>query len=129
MKYPEPKLEWLLDYELRASTRHRRFLSLVMVSNGNNLFDIGGFLSDSLRDSDRRFPTRDGVAIVMGDTEYDGAQTAVNRYRSKCGDKVELRCGIAAFPQDGHSALGLIQTARERLGAAKERKRDALAST
>jgi hypothetical protein len=121
-------LEWLLDYEVRNSSRHRRFVSLVVLAGNKERSDLVETLNGSIRESDQFFELDEGAAIVMGDTEESEALRAVDRFRSKCGDEMGLRCALSVFPQDGPSADRLLAAAFRRLKTARTLNSGALVS-
>ena len=76
----QPNVDWLLDYEITLSSRHRRFVSLVMVSAETNQNELDQILSEAIRSSDVYFPENDGIAVVMGETGTTDALKAIERY-------------------------------------------------
>lgn len=108
-------LQRLLQYELRSAERYRRYVSIVMVKTGDTVEQFRQLLSDTIRDSDELEPLGDGAAILMGDTDTDGALCAIGRYKQRCGDQLDMRFAIATFPADGREADGLLQAAARRL--------------
>lgn len=118
-------LQWLLDYELRCCERYRRFVSIVYVkSNGGARFpDVCG---DLLRRSDELVDMRPASAVIMSETNADGALLAVSRFKSRCDAVMDLRYAVAAYPADGRTADDLLTTAQNRLEQAKGRERGAV---
>lgn len=112
-------LEWLLDYEVRSSVRYRRFLSIVLVacSDGRDAKQLA--CTNTLRESDARFEVEDGLAIVMGETDRLGALVAVERFRRRCGEGIDLRFAVVSFPVDGYIVSDLLATAYRRVSRAK----------
>jgi len=108
-------LEWLLDYEITQSTRHRRFASLVMLSANGSTSRIEPLLNGVLRDSDVLFPLDHAVAVLMGETERTGAIKAIERYKQILGDILDVQYGVASFPDDGKATNELIETAYSQL--------------
>ena len=115
------ELRWLLDYELRSSARYRRFVSLVMCCPGEDDLPstMKEMLTPTLRESDECFEVDNAFAILMGDTEGSGALTAVKRYKTHSNGGFDLRFGVAAYPNDGLFANGLIDAAKKRMETAK----------
>ncbi len=108
-------LQRLLQYELRSAERYRRYVTVVMVKTGDTFDQLSQVLSDTIRDSDEIEAVEDGAAILMGDTDTDGALCAISRYKQRCGDQLDMRFSIATFPADGREANGLLQAASRRL--------------
>jgi len=108
-------LEWLLDYELSQSTRHRRFVSLVMLSANGSTARIEPLINGALRDSDVLFTLDHAVAVLMGETERKDAALAVDRYKEAIGEVLEVQCGVASFPEDAKATTELINRACRQL--------------
>ena len=111
-------LEWLLDYELKQSIRHRRFVSLVMLSANGNTKNLNRILKDISRDTDPVFLLSDAIAVLMGETDTAGALRAVERYREMSEGAMDVQYSVASFPDDGRSPDDLIYMAQRRLGVA-----------
>lgn len=114
-------LKWLLDYELNQSIRHRRFLSLVMLAprNGHNRQRFRSILDDLVRCSDPVFSVNGTVAVLMGETDKNGAVRAVERYQETVNKAIEARYSVASFPEDARETEKLIHTAHRRLETAQ----------
>lgn len=108
-------LEWLLDYEVKQSRRHRRFVSLVMFSANGNTNTLDSLLEGVVRDSDPLFFLSHAIAVIMGETDTAGAQKAIDRYRKMVSNSMDVKYAVASFPEDGKAPEDLIQTARCRL--------------
>jgi hypothetical protein len=108
-------LQRLLQYELRSAERYRRYVSVVMVKTGDGFDEFKHLLGDTIRDSDELDEVDDGTAILMGDTDTDGALCAISRFKQRCGDQLDMRFSIATFPADGREAEGLLEAAARRL--------------
>ena len=104
-------LEWLLDYELTQSARHRRFVSLVMLSANGSTGKIEPMLNGALRDSDVLFSLDHAVAVLMGETERAGAINAIKRYREAIGESLDVQYAVASFPDDGKATTELLDKA------------------
>jgi hypothetical protein len=120
------ELEALLDYEIRGSMRYRRPMSLVLVAPVRSRVNLRELLGPILRASDKLFQIGGHAAILMGETDRDGALTAIRRYKEACNDEIDLRFALASFPDDGTNAQELIATARRRLGKALACERGAV---
>ena len=112
-------LERLLGYELKSSSRYRRFASLVMVSPSAGNMNLGDLLKDTIRDSDEFLEFFGMGAILMGETDSVGAMVAVNRYKMFYNGDFDLRYAVVSYPFDGKDAKDLLGTARQRMNQAK----------
>ena len=112
-------LEWLLDYELTQSTRHRRFVSLVMLSANGSTDKLNSIIEEVVRSSDPFFFLNDAVAVLMGETSSQGAQKAIKRYRELISETMGVNYAVASFPEDGKTQWKLLETAKHRLNVAK----------
>ena len=108
-------LEWLLDYELKQSARHRRFASLVMLSANGSSKKLDSMLEGVVRTSDPIFFLNDAIAVLMGETDRAGARKAVRRYHEVIGEAADVQSAVASFPNDGKASEELIDIARTRL--------------
>jgi hypothetical protein len=111
-------LEWLLDYELRSSARHRRFVSLVMATPADCQVDLTELLSDACRETDEVFACRTASAVVMGETDEGQAELAIKRLQQMCRG-IDLRFALASYPKDGRMPSDLLWIAHRRLNEAK----------
>ena len=109
------ELGWLLDYEITQSTRHRRFVSLVMLSANGNKDKIKTMLNGAFRDSDVLFSLDHAIAVLMGETDKPGASIAVKRYREAIGESIDVQYGVASFPDDGKATTELMDMAVSQL--------------
>ncbi|MBI5094590.1 MAG: hypothetical protein HZB26_19420 [Candidatus Hydrogenedentes bacterium] len=118
----EPSLlRWAVNYELRCCERYRRFMSVVYVSHeGRERFPDA--FSDVLRSSDVLVKAHSSSALLMGETSKQGALRAVERFKSQCGDLINMKYAVASYPTDGRTADDLLSTVRERLAAAMNRE-------
>ena len=111
-----PNIEWLLDYEIRLSTRYRRFLSFVMVSAADkDPTTLDQVLSETIRSSDVRFLEQNGISVVMGETGKADAVHAIERYKRTLSGSMNARYAVATFPSDGKTSVALRHTALKRL--------------
>ncbi len=117
----EELLSRLLDYELRASQRYRRFVTVVSVGCEGEPNQFKAVLGESLRNSDAVMAQLHGATILMGETNGAGALTAIKRYKTHCDGSVDMRFGIAAYPTDGCDAVTLLTVAGNRLEEARSR--------
>ena len=121
-------LEWLLNYELTQSIRHRRYLSLVMLSSEEGPDKPRMILNKMVRSSDPFFAVNGSFAVLMGDTNGESALKAVERYRREINGSVDVRYSVASFPDDAKETEGLMHTAYRRLETAKGLEADAVVS-
>jgi anti-sigma regulatory factor (Ser/Thr protein kinase) len=110
----------LLDYESRCAKRYDRPVSLVMATSGNGPIHYKDLLKGILRCSDRSIEVDEWVAVLMGETDREGALKAIARYKASYKNGIDLRYAIALSPQDGEKAEDLFSTARQRLSIAKQ---------
>ena len=116
----------LLDYELKQSTRHRRYLSLVMLSfeDGNRKFvDL---LRSGLRQSDAMSLSENVVVVLMGATAKSEAIRAVSRYGDEFEGRLNVRCSVSSFPDDGKTPEELLTVLQRRLKKAAGLSRGAV---
>lgn len=112
-------LRWLVDYELRAAERYRRFVTLMLVASRNGGFLLKDVLAKTKRESDRLFELDNEVAILMSETDVAGALTAVERYKSLFSEEIDLRFSVVSFPLDGVNCSDLMGKVFQRLDEAK----------
>lgn len=112
-------LRWLIDYELRAAGRYRRFVTLLLVTSRGGCFLLKDILLKTKRDSDKLFELDGECAILMSETDQAGAMVAVNRYKALFSEEMDLRFSIVSFPVDGVNCSDLLGTVYRRLNAAK----------
>ena len=108
-------LEWLLDYELESAKRYERFVSIVMVVRSRGHADLQEFIADFMRSSDEMFDLKEGVALVMTETDRRGALAATERFKRASNGEFDLRFGVASFPTDKGSSTTLLDKAHRRL--------------
>ncbi len=149
--YNHRALHRLLEEELKRQQRVGRPFSLLMMDiDGFKLFndtyghprgdqvlrDIAGVLTHASRESDvvARYGG-DEFAAILPDTSAEGAVTYSQRVRAALaehpfmrsdGDRVLLRLsfGVAAYPEDGHTAHELVGCADANLYDSKDRGGD-----
>jgi hypothetical protein len=109
----------LLQYELHAAERYRRFVSVVMITADDNPTGLPNLLGDHVRRSDVMSDFDSSLAILMGETDKGDALTAVKRYGNLFDDQIDLRFSVVTYPGDGANPYSLVQTAYRRLNKAK----------
>ena len=112
------ELEHKLTYEQKLAERYRFFVSIVMISTSRRDVSVRQLLKDTLRDCDELYVLDEGIALLMPHTSLSNALTAVDRYKSECQEKIDLRFSIASYPGDAAS-LNLLARAEDRLAAAR----------
>jgi hypothetical protein len=119
MGEPMNTLEWLLDYELKQSVRHRRYLSLVILSPDKDSKKLKKVLEDSFRCTDPVFSVNGTLVVLMGETDKNGAVRAVERYQKTVNGSMDVRYSVASFPEDAKEAEKLMHAAYRRLETAR----------
>lgn len=109
----------VFQYALRVSERYRRNLALVMMSGECEQSDFSGLIAPLVRRSDELLELRDCAAVLMGETNGEGALQAVQRFKRSCPEDAGLRYAVACFPDDGKAASMLLLNARRRLDVAR----------
>ncbi len=110
----------LLEYELLAAERYRRFVSLVMVTSQNDLEGLRALLGEHVRDSDVMSNFDHSVAVLMGETDGTGALSAIDRFRKSFDSQIDMRFSVVTYPSDGGKAESLMDAAYRRLAKAKQ---------
>ncbi len=114
----EGALAQQLLHEQKLAARYRYYVSVVMVAPVQSGVSIRGLIDDTLRECDELFVVNEGVAILMPHTTLEDATRAVERFKSFCADRIDLRFSIATYPTDD-AALDLLSRAKTRLAEAK----------
>jgi hypothetical protein len=113
-------LNWALEHELRCSQRYRRFLTVVGAECQDTPTGLKGLLGEVLRESDEIIALDSTeVAIVMAETDRQGALIAIDRYHARFNGAFDIRFGVATFPVDAGDHETLLGRARSRLIKAK----------
>ena len=108
-------LELLLAYELSQSTRHLRYLSLVMLRLNEAGPKLASLLRGGMRESDSTFFAGNVALVVMGETHKADAIKAVNRYRDEFCNRFDVRASVSSFPDDGKGPEELMNVLERRL--------------
>ena len=87
-------LRQLLQYELYSAQRHRRFVSMVMVTTEEGISGLRSFLGAHIRDSDVIADFDSSIAVLMGETDINSAMIAVDRYKSFFESQLDLRFSV-----------------------------------
>ena len=120
------QLEWLMEYQLRLATRYRFFVSLILVAPRDKKVNVNRLLEETLRDCDLLFDLQERSAILMSHTGVEEACKAVERYQSLCNGKIDLRFGLASFPDDARAVANMLETAEGCLAEAQRGGRGTL---
>ena len=112
-------LHRLIDYELRGAARYRRFATLTMMSIGHHQADLKELLRDTVRNCDEFVELESGAAVLMSETDTEDALIAVERYKCRCADQVDLRFAVASYPADGRGTVELLEILQRRLNQAE----------
>ncbi|MBN2106714.1 MAG: hypothetical protein JW832_04750 [Deltaproteobacteria bacterium] len=96
-------LEMLLEYELAASSRYRRYVSVVLFKGvGNGTSHLKDMLSDNIRSCDASFSYGNYLAVLMGETDDQGTAIALERYkRNLSGRNFDICFASVTYPKDG----------------------------
>jgi hypothetical protein len=107
----------LLEYELCAAERHRRYVTLVMIHSPKDHQGLKDIMDTHVRKSDAIAHFDHSVAVLMGETDQNDALCAVDRYTELLKSH-DPRFAIATYPSDDASADALIDAAQRRLDKA-----------
>lgn len=113
-------LRQLLQYELHGAERHRRFVSLVMMTTEDGVSGLRNYMNAHIRDSDVIADFDSSIAVLMGETDGTGALTACDRYKNFFERQLDLRFAVVTYPSDGGKVEKLVQMAYRRLRKAKD---------
>jgi hypothetical protein len=96
-------LEMFLEYELEASSRYRRYVSVVLFKGvGNGSSHIKDMLSENIRSCDASFAYGNYLAVLMGETDDQGTTMAIERYRKHLnGRDFNIYFAAVTYPKDG----------------------------
>jgi hypothetical protein len=96
-------LEMFLEYELEASSRYRRYVSVVLFKGvGNGSSHLKDMLSDNIRSCDASFAYGNYLAVLMGETDDQGSAMAIERYRRNLnGRGMNIYFAAVTYPKDG----------------------------
>ena len=115
------QLQWLLEYEMQAGRRYRRYATLAIVSTRPGHEKASAeLIRKSMRASDAIFILKlDTIAILMGETEMEDGRAAVHRLSRRTNGSLQLCAGLACSPRDGFGVQDLIDRASRRLSLAQ----------
>ena len=109
----------LLQFEMGAAERYRRYLSLVIVHSPTDHIGLQGTVGVHMRKSDGMARFDHSVVLLMGETDQSDALRAVKRYEGVLGGQFDARYAVATYPGDGTAPDGLMAIAEKRLQKAK----------
>ena len=109
----------LVQYELGAAERYRRYVSLVLVHSPTDHSGLQGTLGAHVRKSDAMARFHHSVAMLMGETDQSDALRAVQRYEGVLGDQFDTRYAVVTYPVDATAPDSLMAIAERRLQKAE----------
>ena len=116
-------LDVFLEYELQASSRYRRYVSLVLLKvagNGNGSPYLKDAISDCIRACDAAFAYGNYVAVLMGETDDKGPSAAIERYRRNLNSRGhDVHFASVTYPGDGTTAEDLGRVLWQRIEESK----------
>lgn len=116
----QPNMDWLLNYEICASKRYRRSVSLVVFACDDEHTDqMNRYLRDFIRESDIAYTMGPRTLLVMGETSKEDAQIAIQRFREFSQEMMDIRYGVSSFPGDGKCIKDLVNKAHRRYDMAR----------
>ena len=106
-----------LEYELQASSRYRRYVSVVLVKEvGSGASHLKDSLSEIIRNADASFSFGNYIAILMSETDDTGSLTAIERYKLDMKSRgYNVRCAYVTYPGDGKTVDDLNRVLLERI--------------
>ncbi len=108
-------LQDMLQYELHAAERYRRFVTLLLIDSRQEGSSLEEDMKRHLRSSDVMARIDNSIAVLMGETDNDGARIAAERYKKDFGRHAEFYFSLATYPADGGKPERLFTVAHERL--------------
>ncbi len=110
-------LEIFLEYELVASSRYRRYVSVVMMKGvGNGSSHFKDLLSDSIRSCDASFAYGNYMAVLMGETDEQGSNLAIERYKKSLNCRqADIQFASVTYPKDGRTVEDLHSILLQRI--------------
>ena len=84
-----------------------------------NLLNLKELLRDTVRNCDEFVELESGAAVLMSETDSEDALIAVERYKCRCAEQVDLRIAVASYPADGRGTVELLEILQRRLNQAE----------
>ena len=123
MNHGAPAFQWLLESELHAASRYRRFVSLLMATSANGSGSGAEFLQNEVRASDKVFDMGAYSTVVMTETDLFGARSAAKRFADLISGDRRFYFAVGSFPGDGREPTEFASTVHRRLQAVAENDR------
>ena len=106
----------MLDHEIALAERYRRFVTVLMIQPSCKRKDFQERLKGHVRRGDLVFGVGDSaLAVLMSETDQNGARVALSRYVRECAAGVTIAYGIGSYPEDGTGAMQLLTAASRNL--------------
>jgi hypothetical protein len=114
-------LDVFLDYELQASSRYRRYVSVVLLKGaGNGSSYLKDIISDCIRTCDAAFAYGNYIAVLMGETDDKGSRLAIERYKKNLSTRGhQAHFASVTYPGDGTTADDLSRLLWQRIEESK----------
>ena len=112
-------LEMFLEYELEASNRYQRYVSVVLFKGmGYGASYLKDYVADNMRSSDASFAYGDYLAVLMGETDDNGSAMAIERYKKNLnGRDCNINFAAVTYPKDGTTVDDLHRVLWSRIEA------------
>ena len=106
-------LPTLLNHELQAARRYRRYVTLLMMDAGHEHSNLQDVMNAQLRDCDAIVSYNGTYCVLMTETTTDGAYVAIERLKQ--GLDANSLYALVTHPLDGTTSQNLIDRAFIRL--------------
>jgi len=126
MDSDKENFKFLLDYELRQCVRHRRYMSLVMMSLKNGHQKMIKVIRSRMRQSDVVSFFEGFTLVLMADADKLEAVSAAARYGNDFDGCLDIRCSVSTFPDDGKTWNELSDVSQRRMKKAMKLNRGAV---
>lgn len=120
MQITFPVFHEVLQYELYASERYRRYVSLVLLHSSADHQELNSAVYQLIRKSDIIASYDHVIAVLMSETDQNGALCAVDRFHAVLRHQFHVCFAVATYPSDGASVEGLLAAAEKRLQKAQQ---------
>lgn len=115
-----PVFSEIVEYEVSASERYRRYASLVLIHSPIDHEGLKEEIRMYVRKSDVMAMFDHSIAVLMSETDMNLALCAVDRFHGILGKRFDTRFSVASYPSDDGGAETLMETSLRRLQRAKE---------
>lgn len=119
-----PVFHELLQYELYASERYRRYVSVVLVRSLADHQGLNSAFERLMRRSDVMACYDHTIVILMSETDQNDALCAVDRFHTHLGNQFDVRFAVVTYPSDEASIEGLLATAEKRIQTAQAKQNE-----